>query len=53
MRAKLRQRRGSEIGIELQIVDEIPRTQAGKYKLVESTIDVEDFLAHGDRRLAS
>ena len=51
--AKLRQRLGSEIGIELRVVDEIPRTQAGKYKLVESTIDVEDFLAHGDRRLAS
>ena len=53
LKAKLRQRLGSEIGIELRVVDEIPRTQAGKYKLVESTLDVEDYLAHGARRLAS
>ncbi len=46
LKAELRQRLGAAIEIEVCVVKEIPRTQAGKYKLVESTLSLEEHLAH-------
>jgi len=45
LEAKLRQRLGAKIEIEFRVVEAIPRTKAGKYKLVNSSLNIEQYLS--------
>ena len=45
LEAKLRERLGFTIQIKFRIVEKIPRTEASKHKLVESSLNVEDYLS--------